>query len=251
LCGRPLMVMGSQGQLEQVLLNILVDAEQAAAEAKEKSLTITSGQLARRMLIEIVYQTRSLEFQKPDALDGEYTDSGTLGLSVCRGIIQSHGGDFRSIRASQAQARFEIELPVLENLQAAGGGSMGRGVARALTVLVAEPDERIQRQLVHMLGNRGDRVVPVSSAEEGADLTQRIHFDMAVCAVRLPSWNWVEFFERVRHEVTGFVLLTDGFDADLARVFQGGEGFVLPKPVDEADLHRICHVVEERGAVRT
>jgi len=31
LCGRPLMVLGSQGQLEQVLLNILVDAEQAAA----------------------------------------------------------------------------------------------------------------------------------------------------------------------------------------------------------------------------
>src|SRR5262249_17288248 len=50
LCAGPLVVLGSRGQLEQVLLNLLVDAEQAAAEAKEKLLTITSGQLARRLL---------------------------------------------------------------------------------------------------------------------------------------------------------------------------------------------------------
>lgn len=251
LSSRPLLVLGSQGQLEQVLLNLLVDAEQAAAEAKEKVLTITSGQLARRLLIEIVYQTRLSDFQKPDPLEGDFNDSGALGLSVCRGIIQSHGGDFRSIRASQMQARLEIELPVLEDhYMTATGNSAGRGKPRTLTVLVVEPDKRMQRQLVNMLGNRGDRVVPVSSAEEGADLAQRIRFDMAVCAARLTSWNWIEFFERVRHQVGGFVLLTDGFDADLARVFQGGEGFVLPKPVDEADLHRICHIVEERGAVR-
>ena len=249
LATRPLPVLGSRGQLEQVFLNLLVDAEQAAAEAKDKTLTVTSGQLARRVLVEIVYQTRSREFQKPDA-ETDYTNHGTLALAVCRGMVQSHGGDFRSIRASQTQARFEVELPVVESRQGRGAAG-GPAVARQLTVLLVEPDARAQRQLVHMLSNRGDRVVPVSSAEEGADLAQRVHFDMAVCAVRLPGWNWVEFFERVRHQVGGFVLLTDRYDSDLARAFQGGEGFVLSKPVDEADLHRICHIVEERSVVGT
>jgi signal transduction histidine kinase len=249
LCAGSLVVLGSRGQLEQVLLNLLVDAEQAAAEAKEKVLTITSGQLARRLLIEIVYPTRLAEFQKQDSLEGDDEDSITLGLSVCRGIIQSHGGDFRAIRAGQTQARFEIELPVIES-QAADAASPGRRFARSLTVLVVDPDTRTQRQIVRMLGNRGDRAVPASNAEEGADLAQRVRFDLVVCAARLHSWNWIEFFERVRHQVAGFVLLTDGFDADLARVFPGGEGIVLPKPVDEADLHRVCHIVEERSAVR-
>jgi signal transduction histidine kinase len=248
LCAGPLVVLGSRGQIEQVLLNLLVDAEQAAAEAKEKLLTITSGQLARRLLIEIVYQTRPTELQQPDSFNGDHEDSTALGLSVCRGIIQSHGGDFRSFRASQTQARFEIELPVVESQHSSGSGGGRR--ARSLTVLVVDPDGRSQRKIVRMLGNRGDRAVPASSAEEGADLAQRVRFDMIVCAARLHSWNWIEFFERVRHSVAGFVLLTDGFDADLARVFQGGEGFVLPKPVDEADLHRVCHAIEERSAVR-
>jgi signal transduction histidine kinase/CheY-like chemotaxis protein len=251
LCAGPLVVLGSRGQIEQVLLNLLVDAEQAAAEAKEKLLTITSGQLARRLLIEIVYQTRPSELQKQDTFDQDYDNSTALGLSVCRGIIQSHGGDFRSFRASHTQARFEIELPVVEGQHADGASpSAGRRLSRSLTVLVVDPDTRTQRQIVRMLGNRGDRAVPSSSAEEGADLVQRVRFDMIVCSARLHSWNWIEFFERVRHQVTGFVLLTDGFDADLARVFQGSEGFVLPKPVDEADLHRVCHAVEERSAVQ-
>ena len=251
LCAGPLVVLGSRGQLEQVLLNLLVDAEQAAAEAKEKLLTITSGQLARRLLIEVVYPARPSEFQKPDAFDADNDHSSALGLSVCRGIIQSHGGDFRSFRATHTQARFEIELPVVEDRTADGpSSSSGRKIARSLTVLVVDPNTRTQRQIVHMLGNRGDRAVPCSSAEEGADLVQRVRFDMVVCAARLPSWNWVEFFERVRHQVAGFALLSDSFDPDLARVFQKGEGFVLPKPLDEADLHRVCHAIEERSAVR-
>ena len=112
---------------------------------------------------------------------------------------------------------------------------------------IVEPDSGIQRQLVQLLGVRGDRVVPVASAEEGADLAQRMRFDMAICAVRLPGLNWVEFFERVRHQVASFVLVTDGLDTDLARALQGGEGFVLSKPIDEAEVHRICRTVEERA----
>jgi signal transduction histidine kinase/CheY-like chemotaxis protein len=251
LCAGPLVVLGSRGQLEQVLLNLLVDAEQAAAEAKEKLLTITSGQLARRLLIELVYQTRPAEIHRQDSLDSDDDNSTALGLSVCRGIIQSHGGDFRAFRASHTQARFEIELPILEGQQPEGAtASPARRLSRSLTVLIVDPDTRTQRQIVRMLGNRGDRAVPCSTAEEAADLVQRVRFNMVVCAARLPSWNWIEFFERVRHQIAGFVLLTDGFDADLARVFQAGDGFVLPKPLDEADLHRVCHAVEERSAVQ-
>jgi hypothetical protein len=53
----------------------------------------------------------------------------------------------------------------------------------------------------------------------------------------------------VRYQVGGFVLLTDGFDTDLARAFQGSEGFVLSKPIDEAEVLRICGAVEERAGL--
>jgi signal transduction histidine kinase len=244
------MVMGSRGQLEQVLVNLLADAEKSAVEAREKIISISTSLLARRVLVEIAYPTRSSEFQRADALDSDHAGSGALGLGVCRGIVRSHGGEFRVVHVSTTQARFDIELPVVETRRAGmGSGADPQDGSRQLTVLIVEPDNKVQRQLVQLLGIRGDRVVPVSSAEEGADLAQRMRFDMAICAVRLPGLNWVELFERVRHQVGAFVLVTDGFDTDLDRAFQGGEGFVLSKPIDEAEVHRICRTVEERAVI--
>ena len=248
LAAKPTTVMGSPGQLEQVLLNLLVDAEKSAAEAREKIVTVSSGLLARRVLVEILYSTRSTEFQRMDAAEGDHVGTGALALGACRGIIQSHGGEFRAVRVSPLQARFDIELPVVETRSAGvAHGTAAPGRSRQLTVLVVDPDAKVQRQILQLLGERGDRVVPVSNAEEGVDLVQRIRFDLALCAVRQPGLNWVEFFERVRYRVGGFVLLTDGVDTDLTRAFQGGEGCVLSKPIDEAEVLQLCRAVEQRA----
>lgn len=238
-------VMGSRGQLEQVLFNLLVDAEKSAGEAQEKRISVSSSLLAKRVLIEISYPTRSSEFQRSEG-DGDHAGSEALGLGVCRGIVQSHGGEFRMVRTSLTYARFDVELPLVETRGATAGIQQAN---RQLTVLIVEPDTKIQKQLVQLLGHRGDRVVPVSSADEGADLVQRVHFDMVMCAVRLSGLNWVEFFERVRHRVGGFVLMTDGFDNQSTIAFHSSEGLVLNKPIEEAEVHRICRLVEDRAAV--
>ena len=243
------VVLGSAGQLEQVLLNLLVDAEKSAAEASEKTITVSTSLLAKRVLIEISYPTRSVDVHKNASSERDPAGSGALGLGVCRGIIHSHGGEFRVVRISPAEARFDVELPVVDSrADRAAAGDLGEA-GRQLTVLVVEPDSKVQRQLVQLLGARGDRVVPISSAEEGVDVIERLHFDMVVCAVRLPGMNWLEFFERVRRHVGGLVLLTDAFHSDAAASFRGGEMFTLRKPIDEAELQKICHSIEERAAV--
>ena len=242
------IVLGSPGQIEQVLHNLLVDAEKSAAEARDKVITVSTSLLAKRVLVEISYPLRSPD-TRGDSTDGDHTGSGALGLGVCRGIVESHGGEFRVVRTSPAQARFDIELPVIEARQSGSGASELSEAIRQLTVLVVEPDHKVQRQLVQMLGNRGDRVVPVASAEEGLDIVERLRFDMVICAVRLPSLNWVTFCERVRLRVGGFVLLTDAFNSDVGRAFRNSEGYVLSKPVDETELHRICRAVEDRTSL--
>jgi signal transduction histidine kinase len=242
------IVLGSPGQLEQVLLNLLVDAEKSAADVRDKVITVSSSLLAKRVLVEISYPLRSPD-SRGDSTDGDHNGSGALGLGVCRGIIESHGGEFRVVRTSPAMGRFDIELPVIEARQTGAGASELSEAIRQLTVLVVEPDSKIQRQLVQLLGNRGDRVVPVASAEEGLDVVERLRFDLVICAVRLPSLNWVEFCERVRLRVGGFVLLTDAFNSDVGRAFRNSEGFVLSKPIDETELHRICRAVEDRTSL--
>ena len=112
-----------------------------------------------------------------------------------------------------------------------------------MTALVIEPDEAAQRQLLTLLSSQGFRVVPVANSDAGLDLAQRMRFDAAFCSVHAPGLNWVELSERIQSRVGGFILLSDGFDADLATDFEGGGRFVLPKPVQEGELDRILTII--------
>ncbi len=243
-------VLGSQAQLEQVFLNLLVYAEQAAIEDPDRLIQISTSLLARRVLIEIGYGCEPAEVRKADPFENGGSEKGAMGLGFCRSMIQENGGDVRFVRGGAGQCRFEVELPVMESAQGRPGTSIeeARFVRRQLTALVVEPDTKTQKQIIQLLGKRGDRVVPVSSAEEAIDLAQRLRFDLTLCAVRLPGLNWVEFFERVRRHVGTFVLLTQGHDPDLNKAFHHGEGFVLSKPLDEKLLNGICDGVADRTA---
>ena len=98
-----LTVLGSQGQLEQVFLNLLVHAEQALAEAPEKTITIRTSVLAKRVLVEIAFTapSRSANPEETAAI-----------LGVARSVIAGHGGEVRLIEKPNAEARFEVELPL-------------------------------------------------------------------------------------------------------------------------------------------
>jgi hypothetical protein len=48
--------------------------------------------------------------------------------------------------------------------------------------------------------------------------------------------------------VSGFILLSDGYDAELTADFEGDGRFVLPKPIQEDELQRILRLIEPRGA---
>jgi signal transduction histidine kinase len=242
-------VLGSRGQLEQAFLNLVVYAEQAAAELHDIAMSISTSLLARKVLVEIGYHTASSEGRKTDPFDTASADPGALSLALSRGIIQSHGGDIRLVRVSPSQSRFEVELPVSEAvpmLSAAAAGVELAPARRRLTVLVVEPDAQTRKRVLDVLGTLGDRVVPVTSGEEAADLAQRLPFDFTICSARLPGLNWVEYFERVKQQVHAFVLLTQGYDADLSRAFQGGEGFVLNTPIDDAQLIQVRERIEAR-----
>lgn len=236
----PLFVLGSQGQLEQVFLNLLVHAEQSLADASEKVITVRTSVLAKRLLIEISFTAASLSRKTMET---------AAVLGVTRSVVAGHGGEVRLIEKANTDPRFEVELPITVR-ERSGPTTIGAGNGRAqaapvhLTVLVIETDETTQRQLVSLLSARGARVVPVEDADKGLELAHRIRFDLAFCSVHAPGLNWVELSERMQPRVGGFVLITDRYDAELAADFEGKGRYVLPRPVREEDLERIVHAVQ-------
>ncbi|MEO8598173.1 MAG: GAF domain-containing protein [Candidatus Solibacter sp.] len=238
-----LNVLGSQGQLEQVFLNLFVHAEQSLAGAEQKSLAIRTSVLARRVLVEISYNAPA-ESRKPE-------DTAAV-LGVTRSVIAGHGGEVRLIEKSNADPRFEVELPALikerSGVTAPPLTVAAREPGRRLTALVIEPDEAARRQLLTLLSTHGFRVVPVDNSDTGLDLAQRMRFDAAFCSLHAPGLNWVELSERMHSRVGGFVLLSDGYDAELTADFEGDRQFVLAKPLQEKELERILPMLEPSSA---
>jgi CheY-like chemotaxis protein len=95
-----------------------------------------------------------------------------------------------------------------------------------------------------LLSARGYNVVPVANADAGLDLAQRMRFDAAFCSVHAPGLNWVELAERMHSRVGGFILLSEGYDAELSANFEGDGQYVLSKPVQDSDLERVLRGVE-------
>jgi signal transduction histidine kinase/CheY-like chemotaxis protein len=246
LASNPLIVTGSQGQLEQVLLNLLVYAEQSLSEVSDKTIVVRTTLLAKRVLIEIGF-TESEEAAKPTDPFSKWAEGapGALGLGVCRSIIAGHGGEVRLVQTTGSDSRFEIDLPSAApetRPVRAETGQRDRSVQR--TALLLEPDDPIQKQLMTLLSSRGYRVVPAQNSDVGLDMAQRLRFDIVFCSIRIPGLNWVELSERFEPLVGSFVLVSDGYDPDLAINFEGVRRFVLSKPIDEAMLDRVLAFAE-------
>jgi signal transduction histidine kinase len=114
----PLRVPISSQRLMQILLNLLLNAGSAMTAAKKGSrVTIRAKNDAGGVRIEIeddgpgvVASVQSHLFE-PFVTTKDVGDGTGLGLAVCRGIIESAGGEIGLDRDYRAGARFVIKLP--------------------------------------------------------------------------------------------------------------------------------------------
>ena len=243
LSAEPAPVLGAEAQIEQVFLNLLVDAEQRAAEAAPRTLTVSNSLIAGRVLIEIAYSTPLTELREQaelDPLGGEASKEGALALGVWRGIVQGHGGEIR-FRSHSGTARFEVDLPLARVAAESTVAAEGPQPARPLTMMLV--DSVAQRQLLGMLGARGHRAVPVRP-EEAVELAQRLRFDAVMWGSRSGGGNWSDFRERIRAHIPAFVLVSEGYDAELGRGLEESGGIMLSRPIQEFELDRVLKAIE-------
>jgi signal transduction histidine kinase len=261
LAAEPALVIGAQGQMEQVFLNLLVHAEQCAADAPGKTISAASTAIGGRVLVEISYaipprrdvDDPDAEFAPEFAVDPFATnlsdvasETGALGLGVCQGIIQSHGGEIR-FRSRSGSAQFEVDLPLSRTSSDDASRDQAGATASTLTLMLVDADAAGQRQMMKVLSGRGHRVVP-ASLEEASDLAQRLRFDAVFWALRSSHGgsvrHSVDAQERVRTHVPGFVLVSDAYDPELARSMEMAGGFLIARPIQESQLNRILQKIE-------
>ncbi len=241
LRAEPAIVLGSQGQIEQVFLNLLVHAEQCASESAGKTITVASSLIAKRAAVEISYSAVEGKLTNP-LVESAANDNGSTGLAVCQGIVHGHGGEIR-FTSSAGMGRFEVDLPAVQtDTVRAPRARQARGT---LTFMLVDPDQASQRKMIAALSARGHRAVPVS-AEEAPDLVQRLRFNAVFWSARGASARSVDCLERVRALSTTFVMIADAHDSALAQSLEAAGGFLLARPVRDEDLENVLSQIEAR-----
>lgn len=234
-------------QLQQVLLNLITNAEQAMmdVERPHHRLTLRTRTTAELIRIEVEDTGRGIAPESVHLIFNPFyttkpTGQGTgLGLSISLGIISEHGGRIWAESAPGGGARFCIELPRVSGAREVPvTPTMAEPPPPGLRVLVADDEAAIRHALERFLSSQGHTVVAVSSGSEAIWRAEGDEvFDMILLDLRMPDISGQQVFERwARDRPTlseRVVFLTgDIVSADLQR-FLGDTGRpYLSKPFE-------------------
>jgi PAS domain S-box-containing protein len=185
-------VLGDRTQLEQVVLNLLNNAEQAirAAGSDQGRVHIRTRAEKSMAVLEIEDDGPGIRSEDRERIwDAFWTTKsagvGTgLGLSVVRDIVSSHGGeiDAEDVVAAQQRrgARFVVRLPGV-HYRGDGSDVLPERACRALDVLVVDADAKNASFLTTFLASRGHAALTVHDVEYAAHLANHLTFDAVIC----------------------------------------------------------------------
>jgi C4-dicarboxylate-specific signal transduction histidine kinase len=111
-------VLGNHIQLQQAILNLIMNAIEAMRSVQPRVLFVRSSKLNEPDRVQIsiedtgvgIDQSKSNEIFKPLFTTKEHGMG--VGLSICRSIIESHGGRIWVTAAANRGSMFQFELPI-------------------------------------------------------------------------------------------------------------------------------------------
>ncbi len=251
-------VKADPGQLEQVIINLVVNARDAMP---------TGGVI--RMHTSMVTTLKPLRQGEEAMAPGEYVlidvvDTGTgipaslqarifepffttkevgqgtgLGLSTAFGIVKQFGGHLFVDSTLGSGTTFSIYLPAwngeVDVVTEAGDGRLDSDLSGTGTVLLVEDEDPVRLFAARALRSKGYTVIEARSGEAALELLEREapHLDLLITDVVMPGIDGPTLFRTVRETRPGLpVVCISGYSEDALRqriVDVQGVAF-LPKP---------------------
>ena len=247
-------VMGESGALEQVMLNLVVNAEQAlASKGGERLLIVRTRESSEGVILSVVDNGPGIPRELLSSIFDPFRTTkpeGTgLGLGISATVVREHGGNIWAESEEGRGAAFFVRLPRAEQSEVAPVHPAAPAATevshRALRILIADDEPNLRLAVALFLTRRGHQVTQAADAHEAARLAEEQEFDVALVDVRMPGDGLV-LLERLEAmpSLRGRTALMTG-DIGRARTSQGittGRPY-LTKPFDLDEMVRLLETL--------
>jgi len=214
-------VKADPGQVEQVIMNLVVNARDAMPSGGKLTLETENAELdeayardhapvqpGRYVMLAVsdtgigmTADTQAHIFE-PFFTTKEVGKGTGLGLSTVYGIVKQSGGYVWVYSEPNQGTTFKVYFPRIDQpVEGVGVEKKPAGVRRGTeTILLVEDDEQLRQLVVSVLGESGYKVLAAAGTAEGLALCRSNHNDirLLVTDVILPGMNGRQLAEQVK-----------------------------------------------------
>jgi PAS domain S-box-containing protein len=221
-------VIGSAQRLEQVFLNLLVNAVQALPDGRaENEIRVRMHATPREVIVEVSDNGVGVPAEvRSRIFDPFFTTKPVglgvgLGLSICHGIVSAHGGTITVESEHGRGSTFRVTLPAQrEDASAAPpaskprGDGAGGGDQKRRRVLVIDDEPALAAMIRRVLSKTCDVELAADGREGLARLENDEPYDVVLCDLMMPDMTGMDVYAEVAKRRPGlearFVFMTGG-----------------------------------------
>ncbi len=247
-------VLADADQLHQVFMNLIINAQQALQDQpRRRKLTLTSrfdpGANAIRIAVAdngpgIPEAVRNRIFEPYFTTKPLGAGTG-VGLAVCLGIVEAHGGSLTVGGGEGLGTIFTIVLPA----GSLDGGSVEESKplnakAGQRSALVVDDEVGVRETLAEILTSSGHRVVAAASGREALERMGEEKFDVILTDIRMPDLDgralYREIERRWPERAARVVFVSGDTLTSTLRAFAEESGRpVIEKPFLPSEVRRV------------
>jgi len=252
-------VGGDADRLQQALINLLINADEAVVGTDgDRHVHVVTRQSPGRVIVEVSDTGHGIA---PSDLARIFEPMYTTrlrkgrqgyGLSIARRLVEEQGGTL-SVRSTLGHGTtFAIALPITADTAASESTSMasegfhpavpdGPHARRKGTLLIVEDEDALRAAISRYLTRQGYVVEGVGRGDEALDLLSQRAFDLVLLDLRLQDMTGDDVYRalevRTPEQAERVVFMTGDLSRPAAAEFVRESGRpVIPKPFQLADL---------------